>query len=489
MADPATQRGASPEQDDASGADRTRSWAAADWESWFQQTVIPSDRWKALRHAQGLGLGGDSADAAAADGFARDPRTGEPDPGLRAGLDALSRLAYRDHRDGDLLIPAGDTAAADFARLSAPARQQFMAGWERVHAVPGEDAGPDEETDSIVPELSPLITGVDGPRTLPWRRWAIPIVIGGFIAGWAWLGGAGTEDDARRALTGSPTPSLAATSTPRPTSSGGALQLKALIDLAEFLKREVGAAGGVRDSLERDFPFLVRPDEPGRPHDSVSTRPAANAAAEIDQLRTLAMTGRFTGPEAERAFGPDGLRCGGSAPTVVCAPAALDFPGGDVLVVAVEHQAAIPVGSDTWSYQYGLVFDSDGDPANDWPANPPFDWDFYQGTDRWYQATYDHTSGGWTILVTQLHESGQGADLVQPSATRAVLSGEWLVWFVPVAELPTYPSPFRTTSFIHDGKLSPESRGGDVSGGDPTEALVRPPELLVLVEPGIVDRP
>lgn len=37
-------------------------------------------------------------------------------------------------------------------------------------------------------------------------------------------------------------------------------------------------------------------------------------------------------------------------------------------------------------YIYSAVFNSGGDPANDFQWNPPYDWDFFQRTDRWYQV-------------------------------------------------------------------------------------------------------
>jgi hypothetical protein len=196
---------------------------------------------------------------------------------------------------------------------------------------------------------------------------------------------------------------------------------------------------------------------------------------EIDIAQTLAMLATVDDAFVLNAFGNTVYPCGDAGPLVVCAADVVEVPAGDMLIVAVEMAGDIVTDSTERSYVYSIVFDSDGDPGNDWVFNPPFDWDYFQGTDRWYQAAYDHTTGIWVTNVTQLTPDGSIPVGGDPSAVRFVVDGPWAVWFIPTSEFAAYPAPFRVSAFGHDGLFSESTRGGDVSGADPTEPLVGPP--------------
>jgi hypothetical protein len=56
-------------------------------------------------------------------------------------------------------------------------------------------------------------------------------------------------------------------------------------------------------------------------------------------------------------------------------------------------------------------------------------------------------------------------------AVRAVIMGEVVLFIVPASSAPV-DSPFRVSSFIHDGSYSQGVSGGDVPGADPTEPLL-----------------
>lgn len=206
----------------------TAGWSDQAWESWFRETVEPSDRWRTLLESYNIDEGfGDDNDAAEAR-FARNDDSGEPDPDLLAGiksLDALiddgfmgfiswTRVAQGWDASHERAATEGDVSslAAEFARLSTESRQRFFEGWYRVHedAVPADPA----PADSIVDELTP---GAGLGRN--WRLWAIPVVIGGIIVLWIWAGGSGSEDEAREALQGEPTVTTAAESDPEPTTT------------------------------------------------------------------------------------------------------------------------------------------------------------------------------------------------------------------------------------------------------------------------------
>ncbi len=103
--------------------------------------------------------------------------------------------------------------------------------------------------------------------------------------------------------------------------------------------------------------------------------------------------------------------------------------------------------------------------------NPPFDWDLFQGTDRWYQLIWDHRARSWSLTVTQLGPAGRFPSSTEPSTMRAVIEGNAIAFFVSMDEFPS-PSPgVRLTAFHHDGNFSEETRGADVSGPDPTAPL------------------
>jgi hypothetical protein len=175
----------------------------------------------------------------------------------------------------------------------------------------------------------------------------------------------------------------------------------------------------------------------------------------------------------EGLFNRSVYECGAEDPVVVCAAQVLPMPEGDGLVVAVEHAGAIPARSTERSYIYSLVFDSDGDPANNWVFRPPFNWDFFQGTDRWYQAIYSHDTESWIVGVNQVQSDGNASQPL-PSAVRVVIEGEWVIWYIPSSEIPAFPGLLRATAFAHDGAFGAATRGGDVTGADPTEPLIDP---------------
>lgn len=206
----------------------------------------------------------------------------------------------------------------------------------------------------------------------------------------------------------------------------------------------------------------------GRLIDSISQNEPGYEGPELDIVDAFILWGRVSRLGVDQAFNDSVYECGSTDPVVVCAAEVQDMPEGEVLVVAVRHQTTVPIASTEKSYIYSLVFESDGDPANDWVFNPPFDWDFFQGTDRWYEAIYEHATGTWILGVTQVSAGNELARPL-PSAVRAVIIDEWVIWFVPSSEIPDFPGRLRAVAFGHDGNFTPATRGGDVTGDDPTE--------------------
>ena len=132
----------------------------------------------------------------------------------------------------------------------------------------------------------------------------------------------------------------------------------------------------------------------------------------------------------------------------------------------------VPDNDPDHSLIYSLVFDSDNVPDNDWVPIDPFIWDYFQGTDRWYQLIWNHLTRTWSVTVTQVDETQTTTDV--PSAVRVVIVQNAVTFFIPVTELPSATPAYRFSAFAHDGSFSRSDRGGDVSGVDPTV----PPRML-----------
>ena len=158
---------------------------------------------------------------------------------------------------------------------------------------------------------------------------------------------------------------------------------------------------------------------------------------------------------------------------VVCPATVQPMPAGDVLTFFLRVNAPIPRADATTSYIYSVVLDSDGVAANDWRFVAPFDWDYFQGTDRWYQLSWNHMTQAWSLTATQVDASQQTA--VVPTTARAVLAGDSIVFHISATELAAARG-YRLSAFGHDGRFTQATRGGDVTGANPTEALLPMPQ-------------
>ena len=141
-------------------------------------------------------------------------------------------------------------------------------------------------------------------------------------------------------------------------------------------------------------------------------------------------------------------------------PLALVFMVLDTEVVGAEES-----GQGIWAY----VADADGETANDWVPQGSFDWDYFQGTDTWFQLFHDFGTGSWSITASRVDSS----QIIQPVElpVRAVIRGNTITFIVPESSIPL-DAPYRVSAFVHDGTFQPEGSGGDVPGDDPTEPLL-----------------
>lgn len=135
---------------------------------------------------------------------------------------------------------------------------------------------------------------------------------------------------------------------------------------------------------------------------------------------------------------------------------------GSYVVIGHVLNGDVPLRDDTNVYQYGFVFDSDGDPENDLVANPPFTGDFFQGTDFWH--VLDYTPGVfWTLSVYEVRNQ-----VAQPidGVARAIVAGNTITALVPKSALPAETPGYRVTVHCHQG---------DFGESLPTNADTEPP--------------
>jgi len=146
---------------------------------------------------------------------------------------------------------------------------------------------------------------------------------------------------------------------------------------------------------------------------------------------------------------------------VACHPnsqTALDA-AGDHMVVALGVDADIPLNDPSNLYQFGFVFDTDGESANDWEPYPAYPMDFFADTDLWFQLLYEPGSG-WILDVADIGPGNQ--ILPRPSSNaRAVIRQSAVVFMVPMSELGSGPLAMRTSTFRHQGNFLADDWNGD----------------------------
>ncbi len=135
---------------------------------------------------------------------------------------------------------------------------------------------------------------------------------------------------------------------------------------------------------------------------------------------------------------------------------------GPMFIAAVRLAEPIPQESSDGMLIYSLVLDADGDPANNFVAEEPFNNDFFQGTDRWYELVYTPELG-WYLTVDRNETL---------SDARAAIMGDLVVFFVPMAELAVDAPGYRLTTFVSsDASFEPATSGGDMAPGPPDAAF------------------
>jgi hypothetical protein len=155
---------------------------------------------------------------------------------------------------------------------------------------------------------------------------------------------------------------------------------------------------------------------------------------------------------------------------------------GDYLLVASLFDGPIPLNDPDNFYTYSVVFDSDGDPGNNFTFFSPFDWDLYQNTDLWFELNWVASQGQWFFDA-----SNPQSFQFLPSNARALIWNDMVVYFIPVSELGIARPGYRVTSFCHDGTFNSSASGADVNGADPTVDIEMVALSLRSVDPITID--
>lgn len=207
--------------------------------------------------------------------------------------------------------------------------------------------------------------------------------------------------------------------------------------------------------------------------DSITSKsgsaPTANDAG-VDISGSVAGVQRLNQFDVDRQFNNSFYECGTSTPdmTVVCPNNVQPMPAGEVVVLGQQIVGGVAPDA-TYRYIYAAVLDSDGDSANDWKPQGAYDWDLFQGADRWYQLERDLT-GSWALTVSQV-DGSQNIGKVGQSTARAVILGDSILYFVSASEFSLATPTYRMTAFKDRGKFDFADLAADVSKGNPTEPL------------------
>lgn len=174
--------------------------------------------------------------------------------------------------------------------------------------------------------------------------------------------------------------------------------------------------------------------------------------------------------------------CGpGSGRTTLCG----DIPQntGTFTVVIAEFGGMVPLGPTDRLYQYGFVFDLNGDTTDNYRASSSFPYDTWDNTDFWVEISGGPSGLGFNVTdATRFEHLGTGG--------RAVLAGNTIALFMPQAELSGGPDEpavrYRTTSFSHSGDfgINPPHDFNIDSSPRVHETLALPPDLVKLNGPG-----
>ncbi len=163
----------------------------------------------------------------------------------------------------------------------------------------------------------------------------------------------------------------------------------------------------------------------------------------------IALQKNFDQQQVDLLYGRGDFPCGtGPNAFTVCPNIPLQPTGGDFFLVWNSLDAEVPLTDAEHQFQYGFVFDADGDTGNNYQGSGDYANDFYDDTDRWYSV--EKTIGGaWTLKVTDAR-TGSGFQEIA-SAARVIIHEDAMLLMVPASEFADATPRYRVTAFAHHG--------------------------------------
>ena len=129
-------------------------------------------------------------------------------------------------------------------------------------------------------------------------------------------------------------------------------------------------------------------------------------------------------------------------------PANPSFSGpNDWLVFSNVLYEDLPASDQVNSYQYGFVFDRDGNTNNNYQPHSDYPNDFFKDTDYWVVLDYDPVNG-WDLTVS---DAKNGVITEVPSEAKMIIMGNTIMVFIPRSEFSSQNIGYRMTSFRHPG--------------------------------------
>lgn len=158
--------------------------------------------------------------------------------------------------------------------------------------------------------------------------------------------------------------------------------------------------------------------------------------------------------------------------------------GGEYLMISVELEGPFPLDDDTKFYQYGIVLERDGNPANNYVAGPPCPNDFFDGTDTWFEIT-KFPGNPWQVSATDV--DGGNFSQINPVGWVSVVGNTFTLYipesafmFLGNGALDRAQATVRASAFCHEGDFGRGMNAGPWSGGPfppVAEPMVTPVDL------------
>jgi hypothetical protein len=117
---------------------------------------------------------------------------------------------------------------------------------------------------------------------------------------------------------------------------------------------------------------------------------------------------------------------------------------GDYLVGVVALDGLFELIDTSREWRFGLCFDSDGNPANDYAPPSVTANDPTRGTDRWYFVDFA-PGDGWSLRLIDSDGNEQA------TAARTIQFGNLLAFVIPAGEIPGPGAGYRAFTFTHTG--------------------------------------